>query len=234
MVSYFLIRSSYVFLWFRKLAEGSDRFRQVLRFTCARDDKVTGLSELIYSQIKFTNEDSVVTGTFLQLNKIQVVVAVGTKEIQVYRAPHAHTLWSFQRCLAYHETIPRKKKINPNPKTSRSNPHPSPLLSPPDGHSLISFRNVIQKPRAIKLRFCQTFLVSNVIVNYFMSKHCCAKSSVALHRPFWHRKKSAILSVKTMPYTLYTLNRANSPKLKPFRKIKRILLDFMGNWSQIA
>ena len=91
MVSYFLIRSSYVFLWFRKLAEGSDS-RQVLRFTCARDDKVKGLSELIYSQIKFTNQDSVVTGTFLQLNKIQVVVAVGTKEIQVYRAPYEQTL----------------------------------------------------------------------------------------------------------------------------------------------
>lgn len=92
MVSYFLIRSSYVFLWFRKLSEGSDRFWQVLRFTCARDDKEKGLSELIYSQIKFTNQDNVVTGTFLQLNKIQVVVAVGTKEIQVYRAPHAQTL----------------------------------------------------------------------------------------------------------------------------------------------
>ena len=91
-----------------------------------------------------------------------------------------------------------------------------------------SFLLGIQKPRAIKLRFCQTFLVPNVIVHYFMSKHCSAKSSVALHRPFWHRKKSAILSVKTMPYTLYTLNRANSPKLKPFRKIKRILLDFTG------
>ena len=92
MVSYFLIRSSNVFLWFRKLSEGSDRFRQVLRFTCARDNQVKGLSELIYSQIKFTNQDNVVTGTFLQLNKIQVVVAVGTKEIQVYRAPHAQTL----------------------------------------------------------------------------------------------------------------------------------------------
>ena len=96
MVSYFLIRSSYVFLWFRKLSEGSDRFRQVLRFTCARDNQVKGLSELIYSQIKFTNQDSVVTGTFLQLNKIQVVVAVGTKEIRVYGAPHAQTLWSFK------------------------------------------------------------------------------------------------------------------------------------------
>ena len=79
---------TYIFV----VSEGSDRFRQVLRFTCTRDDKVKGVFELICRQIKFINQDSVVTGTFVQLSKIQVLVAVGTKEIHVYRAPHGQTL----------------------------------------------------------------------------------------------------------------------------------------------
>jgi len=87
MVSYFLIRSSYVFLWFRKISEGSDRFRQVLRFTCARDDKVKGLSELIYSQIKFTNQDSVVTGTFCNSIRFRLSLQWARKKFRYIERP---------------------------------------------------------------------------------------------------------------------------------------------------